>query len=79
MNGRNNTLNVDDIQTMSISDIVNLFGNGYSLDTKIQGLTVSTWLNESFCIGTAPSQTCIGKKYVIGGVGIVALVLLLRK
>lgn len=78
MNSRSNTLSVDNIQTMSMSDIVNAYSNGYSLDTKIQGLDISTWLDESFCIGTAPSQTCIGNKYLVGIGGIVALILLTR-
>jgi hypothetical protein len=82
MDSSNKILNVEDIESKSMSDIVNLYNNGYklnNLDTTIQGLTISTWLNERFCVGTAPNQTCIGYKYIIGGVGIIALVLLLKK
>ena len=86
----NKNLSVNDIQTMSMSDIVDLYNNGYglnnlsdigieTLDVSVQKLDISTWLGETTCIGTAPSQVCFKNEYPIIAVGVIGLVLLLRK
>lgn len=81
MKSSNNVLSVDDIQTMSMSDIVEAYGNGYrlnNLSNGISGLDISTWLGEENCIGTEPNQTCIKNGYVVAVGGIALLVLLTR-
>jgi hypothetical protein len=79
MNSENNILSVDDIQTMSMTDIVNAYSNGYRLDITAHKLDMSTWLGENTCLGTDPNQTCIKNQYIVAGAGgIIALVLLLR-
>jgi hypothetical protein len=83
MNNKNKTLNVEDIENMSMSDIVDLYNSGYklnNLDTSIQGLDISTWLQTDTCIGTIPNQMCLKNEYGVMAIGgVVALVLLLRK
>lgn len=84
MNSSNNvlSLSVDDIQTMSIYDIVEAYGNGYrlnNLSNGINGLDISTWLSEESCVGTEPNQTCVKNGYVAAVGGIALLVLLFRK
>lgn len=77
MNDSYKILSVDNIQSMSMSDIVSAYRSGYKLDDFDSGtkrLDISTWLSETTCIGTS----CIGNQYVIAGVGILALVLLIR-
>ena len=74
----NKILSIEDIENMSMSDIVELYSNGYNLDTSIQGLDVSTWLGEDFCIGTEPNQTCIKNGYIAAIGGIALIVLLTR-
>jgi hypothetical protein len=83
MNSSNKTLNVEDVQNMSMTDIVNLYSNGYeleNLDTNIQGLDISTWLQTDTCIGTTPNQICLKNGYGLIAIGgVIGLVLLFRK
>lgn len=78
MNSSNNVLSVEDIQAMSISDIVEAYSNGYRLSNGINGLDIGTWLSEESCIGTEPNQTCIKNGYMAAIGGIALLVLLTR-
>ena len=82
MNNNNKILNVEDIESKSMTDIVDLYNNGYklnNLDNSIQGLDISTWLQTDTCIGTAPNQICFKNEYPVIAVGVIALVLLFRK
>lgn len=83
MNSSDSFLSVDDIQSMSMSDIVLAYSNGYklnNLDTSIKELDLTTWLQEDTCIGTAPNQMCIKNEYGLIAIGgVVALILLFRK
>lgn len=77
----NAVLSIDDIQTMSMSDIIEAYGNGYKLDNvsnSIHGLDITAWLNDSTCVGTDPNQMCVQNTYIVASIGIVALVLLMR-
>lgn len=78
MNDSYKILSVNNIQNMSISDIVSAYRGGYRLDTNIQRLDISTWLNTDACFGTDPNQICIKNGYMAVIGGIVLLVLLTR-
>ena len=82
MNNTNRTISIEDIESMSMSDIVNLYNNGYKLEnlnTNIQRLDISTWLQTDTCIGTVPDQICLKNEYGIMAIGgVIALVLLFR-
>lgn len=85
MDSSDNTLNVDDIQTMSMTAIVNLYNNGYKLNSlsdigiKKLDIDVTTWLNNTTCLGTTSNQICFKNEYPIIVAGVIGLVLLLRK
>ena len=83
MNDTNKILSIADIESMSMSDIVDLYSNGYklnNLDNSIQELDISTWLQTDTCVGTAPNQMCLKNEYGIVAIGgVIALVLLFRK
>ncbi len=87
MDSSDNTLNVDDIQTMSMAAIVNLYNNGYKLNSlsdigiKKLDVDVTTWLNNINCLGTTPNQVCFKNVHIliVGIIGVVGLATLLRK
>jgi hypothetical protein len=77
MNDSYKILSVDNIQSMSMSDIVSAYRSGYKLDDFDSGtkrLDISTWLSETTCIGSS----CIGNQYVAAIGGLTLLILLTR-
>ena len=80
MNNTNRTLSIEDIESMSMSNIVELYGSGYKLDNRdVYGMDINTWLQADSCIGTDPNKMCLKNEYTIIAIGgVIALVLLFR-